>query len=152
MPFGFANYVFYALGAGKVFLIEYDTFQVASGELRLQTGGASQPSSLAGSWGFEVSGAATGGAIDRAGQFVADAQGGLLGNEDQNAPSLSPFSQVVGAGSSYAVDATGHGSLTLGTPGGTSGLSFYFVSPSQILMLGTLDGQQILVGEANRQP
>jgi hypothetical protein len=156
LPFGATPFVFYMVDASRAYLISSANTQVTSGELRAQTGMPFGIASLGGRYGFGVAGmdaaGVTGGAIDRSGQFSSDGAGGVAGNEDWNAPPISPFSIVLGSGSNCSVDASGHGTLTLASTSGTNGFSFYFVNPNQFLMLGTLDGGQILVGEANKQP
>jgi len=152
LPFGTATYIFYTLGPGKAFLIEYDTFRVTSGDFRVQSGGPFPASTFAGAWGLQFSGATSGGLTDQTVQIGADGQLTLVGTNDQNAPPQDPSSLALGAGSSYMVDANGHGSLTFITSSGTSSLLFYFVSPTQVLIIGTLDGSQVVNGEGNKQP
>jgi hypothetical protein len=149
LPIGSASYVFYALGSSRVFLVEMDSSRITSGDLRAQT--ASSTASLTGNWGYAISGRGPAGLIERVAQLAADAQGALVGNEAQNPTAPAPFSQAVGADSSYAIDANGHGQLRISTPAGTNVLTFYLVSPTQILIQGTLDGAQLVAGEGNRQ-
>jgi hypothetical protein len=141
--------VFYALGSSRVFLVEMDSSRVTSGDLRAQT--ASSTASLAGNWGYAISGRGPAGLIERVAQLAADDQGALVGNEAQNPTSPAPFSQAVGAGSAYTIDASGHGQLRISTPAGANVLTFYLVSPTQILIQGTVDGTQLVAGEGNRQ-
>jgi hypothetical protein len=156
LPFGATPFILYLLDSGHAYLMAYTNNQVSSGEIRAQTGGPFVASSLSGRYGFQVAGmdaaGVTNGAIDREGQFTSDGASVVAGNEDWNAPPIAPFSIVLGTGSNYAIDANGHGALTLVSASGTNAFSFYFVTPTRLLMLGTLDGGQILVGEANKQP
>jgi hypothetical protein len=151
LPSGTASYVFYALDPTSALVLETDSFRATLGDLRAQAGAPLQAAALAGEWAYEISGVTVNGDVDRSGHFAADAQGALSGAEDVNAYSQTPVSASLTTGSACSVDASGHGTLTLLTPAGSTSFSFYAVSPTQLLVLGSKDGALLASGEANRQ-
>jgi hypothetical protein len=156
VPTGTENFVFYMVSTSKAFVLETDTTQVTSGELLTQSGGPFQASSLSGNFGFQVSGIAfrfTGfsAPIDKSGQFFADGKSAITGTEDLNAPGSTPGNLTIGAGSIYTVDGTGRGNLIVATQNGNTTYDFFFVSLSQIFLVGT-DPNQVTVGAGQSQP
>jgi hypothetical protein len=157
MPTGTENFVFYMVSTSNAFVLETDGFQVTSGQLLAQSGVPFQASSLSGNFGFQVSGIAftfTGfsAPIDKSGQFFSDGKSAISGTEDLNAPGFTPGSLTIGSGSTYTVnDAAGRGSINVVTQNGSTTLDFYFVSPSQIFLIGA-DPTQVTVGAGQSQP
>jgi hypothetical protein len=157
VPTGTENFVFYMVSTSNAFVLETDGFQVTSGQLLAQSGVPFQASSLSGNFGFQVSGIAftfTGSSapIDKSGQFFSDGKSAISGTEDLNAPGFTPGSLTIGSGSTYTVnDAAGRGSINVVTQNGSTTLDFYFVSPSQIFLIGA-DPTQVTVGAGQSQP
>ncbi len=157
MSLGTESFVFYMVSKTKAFVLETDPTQVTSGQLLAQSGVPFQASSLTGNFGFQVSGIAftfTGfsAPIDKSGQFFSDGKSAISGTEDLNAPGSTPGSLTIGSGSTYIVnDTAGRGSINVVTQNGSTTLDFYFVSPTQLFLIGT-DPNQVTVGAGQSQP
>ncbi|MFY9532281.1 MAG: hypothetical protein WAR24_25545, partial [Candidatus Acidiferrales bacterium] len=165
LPVGTASFVFYMVSTSQAFILETDTNQVTSGQILAQGGGPFQASTLTGNVGFQVSGVAffftsfssSNAPVDKSGQFLSDGISAFKsGTEDLNRPGQTPFSTPIISGSGYTVDSTGRGSLTITiNSGGTASTTydFYFVTPTQILLIGTdTVSSQVTLGAGQSQP
>ncbi|HKS73653.1 MAG TPA: Ig-like domain-containing protein [Terriglobales bacterium] len=130
---GFRNFIAYVVSPQKMYLILNNDPHAASGVAEFQqAGGSFSLAALNGDFSFGV--AQTGQTnLTVLGQFVADGKGNITGVQDLSQPGKSNSAPVSGT---YAVSASGQGSLTLASPSSIPGFIFYVVSPSKVLLWG----------------
>lgn len=130
---GFRNFIAYVVSPQKVYLILNNDPHAASGVAEFQQGGGSfSLAAFNGDFSFGV--AQTGQTnLTVLGQFVADGKGNITGVQDLSQPGKFNSAPISGT---YAVSASGQGSLTLASPSSIPGFIFYVVSPSKVLLWG----------------
>lgn len=143
-----SDFAFYMVSPDRGFFVQTDSTVVVSGQVLGQQGGPFTAASLAGSYGFGLTGLTGGGDIDMSGQFTADGAGNLAGTNDINDFGL--LSTAVPLTGTYAVSANGRGTAAITSGGVTSNQRFYLVSPSRFLMVG-VDNFEVLIGGAEQQ-
>jgi len=130
-------------GADPAMVLELDEFGITTGAAYTQTTNAFSLASISGQFGlnYTLFGFDSGDSTydieyDATGQLLADGQGNLLGLQDVNA-NLVPDQSQSSTGS-YASNATSRftGSLS-STPTGTLQVSYYVVSPSEVVIIET---------------
>jgi hypothetical protein len=143
---GTSNFAFYLISPSKAVVVQLDDFAVATGELESQQGGPFSVASLAGDYGFSLTGADS----DNVGQFTSDGSGSITsitGTTDINDVSSGllpdlPFTAT------YSISANGRGDLTVTVSGGTVHFHIYAVSPSKEILVGV---DTILLGTIEKQ-
>jgi hypothetical protein len=123
-----------------------------------QTGGPFTTASLAGDYGLEFSGNEGSVRVDLSGQFTASGAStlpaGVLDINNEDLPSVPfVFSNSPISNGSYTIadGKAGRGTITFKCAGGSFGFTFYFVSPTQFLLIET-DQTFISTGIAEIQP
>jgi hypothetical protein len=145
------NLVFYLVSSQKGFVIDRTSTVGRAGVFEAQQGAPFSTASLAGSFGVQVNGLATGGErFNVQGQFDALSAGNLRGTQDTNQAG-SPTQGVSFEGVQYSVDADGRGTITDLSANIPSAV-FYVVSPSKYFILGPDQaGDTVLHGVAEKQ-
>jgi hypothetical protein len=148
---GTANYVYYAIDADHLNLIQVDASPSTAlgGVAELQSGVNSDDTDLTGHYALlmdhpSIQGATRAsdrGEFNKIGQFVADGLGNVTsGKQDEDNGTQNPV--TVQAGSHYNISGTdARGTITVNLSDGTAETSvFYMVSPSKLFILQTLNG------------
>ena len=140
---GTSNFAFYMISPSRAVVVQLDDFAVTTGELESQQGGPFSAASLAGDYGFSL----TGNDSDNVGQFTSDGAGSITGTTDINDVSSGllpdlPFTAT------YTISANGRGDLTVTISGGTVHFHLYAVSASKALLVGV---DTILSGTIEKQ-
>jgi hypothetical protein len=157
---GSGPFVFYIASNNTIYLMEADVDEITSGQVMAQTGGPFTTASLmSGGYGLQFSGVDPDGfEIDFSGQVTSGGSGTLssgtidINDEDQNQEPFF-FSDPIGAGA-YTVTSSTAGRGTLGFTLGSSpfGFAYYFISPTQIVLIETDATGQTTEGNGQTQP
>jgi hypothetical protein len=143
-----SNFAFYMVSPDSAFFVQTDSTSVVSGSMLGQHGGPFTPASVAGSYGFGLTGLTGTGDIDISGQFLADGAGNIVGNNDVNDYGL--LSTEVPLSGVYTVSPNCRGTMEMTTGGVTSNQRFYLVSPSRFVTVG-VNTFEMLIGGADKQ-
>ncbi len=153
-------FVFYIGSNNTIYLMEDDVDEITSGQAMAQSGGPFTTSSLAsGGYGLQFSGIDSNLVeVDFSGQVTSSGSGTLSGgtldinDEDQNQEPYF-FSDPISAGS-YSVTSSTAGRGTLGFTLASSpfGFAYYFISPTQIVLIETDATGQTTEGTGQTQP
>lgn len=145
---GNANYSLYLQSTTQGVLLRTDSIAITIGNFYTQSQSSFATSDVNGPYAFSVAGLSSTGAIDKLGQFTANASGSATGTEDVNdSGALSP---KLAATATYTLASDGRGSLNITAGGGTRILNFYLISPGQMLLIG-MDSDQVSSGGADHQ-
>ncbi|MGB2889353.1 MAG: hypothetical protein WBC04_16795 [Candidatus Acidiferrales bacterium] len=152
------TFVFYMVSPSQAFVMENDSVQLTTGVFLNQTGGPFTAASLAGDYGLEFSGNEGSVRVDLSGQFTAGGTSTLpAGALDLNLEYLPSapfvFSNIPISNGRYTIadGKAGSGTITFKCAGASFGFTFYFVSPTQILLIET-DQVFISTGISEIQP
>jgi hypothetical protein len=143
-----SHFAFYLVSPDSALFVQTDPTMVVSGNVLGQHGGPFSAASVAGSYGFGLTGLTVYGDIDISGQFLADGAGNIVGNNDVNDYGL--LSTELPLTGVYTVSANGRGTLAVTTGGVTSNQRFYLISPSRFVVIG-VDDFEVLTGGADKQ-
>jgi hypothetical protein len=145
------NLVFYLVSPQKGFVIDLTSTVGRAGVFEAQQGAPFTTASLAGSFGVQVNGLATGGErFNLQGRFAAHSAGNLSGAQDMNQAGILTEGESF-EGVPYSVDADGRGAITDLNANIPSAV-FYVVSPSRYFILGSdVAADAVLHGVAEKQ-
>jgi len=137
------NLVFYLVSSQEGFVIDRTSTVGRAGMFEAQQGAPFSTASLAGSFGVQVNGLATGGErFSVLGQFLANSAGSLSGTLDTNQAGLLTEGESL-QGAQYSVDPDGRGTMT-DLNGKVPPSVLYVVSPTKFFILG-LDSETAAV-------
>jgi hypothetical protein len=139
---GTSEFAFYMISPSRAVFVQLDNFAVATGELEAQQGGPFSVASLAGDYGFSL----TGYDSDNVGQFASNGAGAIAGTTDINDPTSGPIPDLPFTGT-YTISSNGRGDLTMGDASGSLHFHMYVVSPSKAILVGV---DTILLGTAEK--
>ena len=128
---GTSNFAFYMISPSRAVFVQLDDFAVATGELESQQGSPFSVASLAGDYGFSL----TGYDSDNVGQFASDGAGAITGTTDVNDPVSGLFPDQAFT-ATYTMSSNGRGDLIVTASGGTVHFHSYAVSASKALLVG----------------
>jgi hypothetical protein len=140
---GTSDFAFYMISPSRAFFVQLDNFAVTTGELEAQQNRPFSVASLAGDYGFSL----TGYDSDNVGQFSSDGAGAITGTTDINDPAQGLFADQAFT-ATYTMSSNGRGNLTVTVSGDTVHFHIYAVSPSKEILLGA---DTILLGTAEKQ-
>jgi hypothetical protein len=151
--FAFSNnftYIFYMVSANKAVIQETDSSIVADGLLLRQQGAPFTAASLQDSYALNLAGLTAAGEEDFVGHLVADGAGNLPSGllDINNFGSL--FSAEPNSGTYNSVASNGRAAMVLNPSADNRNFVLYFVSPSQVFVLGT-DSTRLASGSLYKQ-
>ena len=164
-PSATLSFAFYIASNSTVYVMEADIDATTSGTAMAQTGGPFTTSSLTGNYGLQFSGAdvaADGVEIDSSGQVVSSGTGTLSsGTIDSNFAGFDlpgqtePYfgSEAISAGAYTVTNGTvGRGTIGFNLGSSAFGFAYYFISPTQIVLIETDLSGQDTEGNGQIQP
>ncbi|MGA8101313.1 MAG: hypothetical protein WB869_04110 [Candidatus Acidiferrales bacterium] len=160
-PSGTISFAFYLASNSNVYLMEMDSDAMTSGQALAQSAGPFTTSSLTGNYGLQFSGSDGGVEVDFSGQAASSGSGTLSsGTIDSNFAGFltnNPepyFGSTAISGGSYTVTSSTAGRGTIGFNLGSTamGFAYYFISPTQIVLIETDVSGQVTQGSGQTQP
>jgi hypothetical protein len=163
-PAATLSFAFYIASSNTVYIMEADTDATISGEAMAQTAGPYTTSSLTGGYGLQFSGVDENGIeVDFSGQATSSGTGTLSGGTidsnvagfDYNGQISEPYfgSNTLSGGAYTVTNSTvGRGTIGFNLDSAAFGFAYYFVSPTQIVLIETDLLGQTTSGTAQIQP
>lgn len=143
------NLAFYMVSSSVAFAVELSTTSATSAVVNAQQGMPFSASSVAGDFGYDLSGwVVNDRALDSLGQLTLSSTGSITGtsNINQNG-TLTPALAVSG---SYSVASNGRATASITGGGVTSQFRFYIVSSSKVFIV-EMETDEVLIGVAEKQ-
>jgi hypothetical protein len=128
---GSSNFVAYP-SSGGLQMLEVDITTISSGAAFNQQAGPFSGASLQGAFGWNLTGASSGGDVDQLSEFTMDGSR-VNGSLDLNNVGL--LSSGLSVTGTYTLAANGHGTMTLQSSAGTQNFVIYAVSNGRVLFV-----------------